>query len=116
MCEYSYVKEKELYDTFKSAVDSSEVEHVIDVFYEFLVENGSSEMLVLYEATVRLLVGMEKEFLRSSGMIPVATNSMSSRWSPREISWKLKPMYLNASWNYGALLCGSLTTTIRVLL
>ncbi|WP_240414618.1 helix-turn-helix transcriptional regulator [Paenibacillus periandrae] len=67
MCEYSYVKEKELYDTFKSAVDSSEVEHVIDVFYEFLVENGSSEMLVLYEATVRLLVGMEQRVLAEFG-------------------------------------------------
>jgi two-component system response regulator YesN len=60
MYEYSYTKEKELYDTFKSARDSTEVQRGIETFYEFLMQNGCSEMLEMYETTVRLLVGMEK--------------------------------------------------------
>ncbi|NHN30331.1 helix-turn-helix transcriptional regulator [Paenibacillus agricola] len=67
MQEYSYTKEKELYDTFKSASDSTEIQHSIETFYDFFVQNGSSEMFEMYETTVRLLVGIEKRVVAEFG-------------------------------------------------
>jgi two-component system response regulator YesN len=66
-CEYSYIREKELYDKIKSANDSLEVKSAIELFYEFLLQNGLVESNEVFEITIRLLVGMEKRVFAEHG-------------------------------------------------
>lgn len=61
--EFPAAKEKELFDLFKVAETSEEIEEGVDSFYEWILQKGPVDIQNVYELTVRLLVGMEKRVL-----------------------------------------------------
>ncbi|CAM4200898.1 helix-turn-helix domain-containing protein [Paenibacillus alkaliterrae] len=61
--QYPADKEKELFNAFKAAESSAEIEESVNVFFEWLLQKGPIDTQSVYDLTVRLLVGMEKKAL-----------------------------------------------------
>ncbi|MEV5028120.1 helix-turn-helix domain-containing protein [Paenibacillus sp. LPE1-1-1.1] len=61
--QYPSDKEKELYDAYKSAETSEEIVQCVQLFYGELLHKGPLDTQIVYDLTVRLLVGIEKRVL-----------------------------------------------------
>lgn len=59
-CEYPSNKEKELFDCIKRSPDRKELALQADRLYEFLMRNGQLDIKLVYEITIRLMIGLEK--------------------------------------------------------
>jgi two-component system response regulator YesN len=64
---YSYTKEKELYDSIKSAHDFTEIQGGIEQFYDSLSQISPLQMVEVHELTIRLLIGMENRMFAEFG-------------------------------------------------
>jgi len=61
--QYPSDKEKELFDAYKAAETTAEIEESVQFFYSELLEKGPLNSQSVYDVTVRLLVGIEKRVL-----------------------------------------------------
>jgi two-component system response regulator YesN len=60
---YPSDKEKELFDAYKAAESTAEIEACVQLFYSEILSKGPLDAQSVYDLTVRLLVGTEKRVL-----------------------------------------------------
>lgn len=61
--QYPSDKEKQLFDVYKAAETTAEIEESVHLFYAELLHDGPIDTQSVYDVTVRLLVGIEKRVL-----------------------------------------------------
>ncbi len=67
--DYPLAKEKELFELIKSADGSKQIEQGVHDFFQYIIKNGPIDIKIVYELTIRLLVGMEKRVLNDAEKI-----------------------------------------------
>ncbi|HYE69003.1 MAG TPA: helix-turn-helix transcriptional regulator, partial [Anaerovoracaceae bacterium] len=72
--DYPGDKEKQLFESVRSATDKEEIQHHVHDFYKSLLSNGPIDIHHIYELTIRLLAGLEKRMLVDSK--PAASTEM----------------------------------------
>lgn len=63
---YPDEREKKLFDAFKAAETSAEVEEAVNEFYKSVVHRGPVACQSMYDLTVRLLIGLERRAVAES--------------------------------------------------
>lgn len=66
---YPADQEKELYEAFRGAVAKEEIEEAVERFYGAMLADGFIHIPLVYEYTVRLLVGMENRVVEDESFV-----------------------------------------------